>query len=116
MTTDRIPFADKKKPRALLLSAPAWEALSEDAILQGKSPNVICDTLIQEYLLRPLEEAAVVAYPGLQKTQHNLRLLDSRWKALRLRALQEGRSASALIEQLLREYYGLPLPPPELPA
>jgi hypothetical protein len=58
----------------------------------------------------------VVEYPGLEKTQHNLRLLDSIWKALRLRALQEGRSASALIEQLLREYYGLPMPPPQLPA
>ena len=114
--TARIPFEDKKKPRALLLSDQAWEALSEDAILQGISPNVIGDTLIQEYLLRPLEDAPVVEYPGLKKTQHNLRLLDSRWKALRLRALQEGRSASALMEQLLREYYGLPLPPPQLPA
>jgi len=112
----RIPFADKKKPRAVMLSNQAWEALSEDAILQSKSPNVICDTLIREYLLRPLEGAPVVAYPGLEKTQHNLRLLDSLWKALRLRALQEGRSASALIEQLLREYYGLPLPPPQLSA
>jgi hypothetical protein len=112
----RIPFADKKKTRALLLSDQAWEALSEDAILESKSPNVICDSLIREYLLRPLEDTSVVEYPGLEKTQHNLRLLDSLWKDLRLRALQEGRSASALMEQLLREYYGLPMPPPQLPA
>jgi hypothetical protein len=111
----RIPFADKKKPRAVLLSAQVWEALSEDAILQGKSPNVICDTLIREYLLRPLEDTPVVAYPELEKKQHNLRLLDSLWKALRLRALQEGRPTSALMEQLLREYYGLQLPP-QLPG
>ena len=112
----QIPFADKKKPRAVMLSDRVWAALSEDAILQSKSPNVICDTLIREYLLRPLEGAPVVEYPGLQKTQHNLRLLDSLWKDLRLRALQEGRSASALMEQLLREYYGLPTPPSQLPA
>jgi len=112
----QIPFADKKKPRAVMLSDRAWGALSEDAILQSKSPNVICDVLIREYLLRPLEGALVMDYPGLEKTQHNLRLLDSLWKALRLRALQEGRSASALIEQLLREYYGLPTPPSQLSA
>ena len=112
---ERIPFADKKKPRAVLLSDQAWEALSEDSILQGKSPNVICDTLIREYLLRPMDEARVVKYPEAEKKQHNLRLLDSVWKALRLRALQEGRSASTLMEQLIREYYGLPFPP-QLPA
>jgi hypothetical protein len=111
----RIPFFDQKKPRAVLLSDQAWEALSEDAILQGKTPNVICDTLIREYLLRPLEAAPVVAFLELEKKQHNLRLLDSLWKDLRLRALQEGRAASALMEQLLREYYGLPMPPPQLP-
>ena len=112
----RIPFADKKKPRAVLLSDLTWETLSEDAILQGKSPNVICAELIREYLLRPLEETPVIEYPQLEKKQHNLRLLNSLWKNLRLRTLQEGRSASALTEQLLREYYGLPTPPPQLPA
>jgi hypothetical protein len=112
----RIPFADKKKPRAVLLSDQAWGALSEDSILQGKSPNVICDTLIREYLLRPLEQSPAVTHPEFEKKQHNLRLLDSVWKAFRLRALQEGRSASTLMEQLLREYYGLPLPPPQLPG
>jgi hypothetical protein len=113
---NRIPFADKKKPRAVMLSDDTWETLYEDSILKGKSPNVICEALIQEYLVRPLADSPDDKFTGLEKKQHNLRLVDSVWKALRLRAHQESRSASSIIEQLLREYYGIPLPPPQLPA
>lgn len=113
---DRIPFADKKKPRAVMLSDLVWEALYEDSILQGKSPNVICEELIQEYLVRPLADSPGEDFKGIQKRQHNLRLVDSLWKALRLRSHPENRSASAIVEQILREYYGLPLPPARLPA
>ena len=113
---DHIPFADKKKPRALMLSDLAWEMLYEDSILQGKSPNVICTELIQEYLANPLEDSSAIEFKGLEKRQHNLRLVDSLWKELRLRSYQENRSASAIVEQLLRAYYGLPMSPPQLPA
>ena len=113
---ERIPFADKKKPRALMLSDMAWETLYEDSILQGKSPNVICEGLIKEYLHRPLENARSAEIITRGKRQHNLRLVDSIWKALRLRAHQENRSASAIVEQILREYYGLQLPPLALAA
>ena len=113
---DRIPFADKKKPRAVMLSNMAWEALYEDSILQGRSPNVICEELIREYLARSLGSSPTAEVIDLQKKQHNLRLVDSIWKALRFRAYQENRSASAIVEQILREYYGLQSPPPKLPA
>jgi len=113
---DRIPFADKKKPRAVMLSDMAWESLYEDSILQGRSPNVICEELIREYLTRPLGNSPTVKAINLQKKQHNLRLVDSIWKALRFRAHRENRSASAIVEQLLREYYGLQSLPPKLPA
>ena len=114
--TDRIPFADKKKPRAVLLSDPAWETLFEDSILTGKSPNVICEQLIKEYLERPIEDGPTPDFKALVKKQHNLRLLDSVWQALRIRSHKENRSAAAVVEQLLREYYGIPLPPPQLTA
>lgn len=113
---DRIPFADKKKPRAVMLSDLAWETLYEDSILQGRSPNVICEELIREYLARPQESSPTAEVIDLPKKQHNLRLVDSIWKALRFRAYQENRSASAIMEQILREYYDLQSLPPKLPA
>jgi hypothetical protein len=113
---DRIPFADQKKPRAVMLSDLAWDSLYEDSILQGRSPNVICEALIKDYLARPLAGAPPTEIPPLPKKQHNLRLVDSLWKALRVRAHQENRPASAIVEQMLHEYYDLQAPPPELPA
>ena len=113
--TERIHFADKKKPRAVMLSDTAWSTLYEDSILTGVTPNVICVRLIKEYLERPLENAPTPEFKDLEKKQHNLRLVDSVWKGLRLRSHKERRSAAAIVEQLLREYYGLPLPLPQLP-
>ena len=66
---------------------------------------------LREYLDLPLSDTPGIEFKGLEKKQHNLRLVDSLWKALRLRSYQEKRSASAIVEQLLRAYYGLQLPP-----
>jgi hypothetical protein len=97
------------------MSFAAWRELAEDSIVQEISTNVLLERMIQAYVSLPLPDEPLseterrnqAEYAAQDKEQHTLRILDSVWQDLRIRAVQEKRSAAALIEQIVREHYGI---------
>ena len=101
--------------RSVMITHEAWAAVSERAFLEKKTINDLCVALLAQYL----SQAEPPVYhlsksPRREKTAHTLYTSDELWsQAHRLKGLQ-GRTISAILEQLIRAYTGLEVGEPEI--
>lgn len=94
--------------RSVMITHEAWAAISEQAFLERKSINELCVYLLDQYIAqaeKPVYRLAKSAAQG--KAAHTLYTSNELWSRLRhLKGLQ-GRTISAILEQLIRAYTGL---------
>ncbi len=99
---------EERKQRSVRISVEAWAALQERTALEGKSASALCDFLLRHYLA--LEAKPVYELPpDLEKRTRVIYTSNPTWGAVKRTAVLQRRSASALLEQLLRGYLGLAL-------
>ncbi len=96
------------RKRSALISDEAWAALKERSVLEGRPASDLCQFLLAHYL--SLEERPVYGLPeGLRTAPRSLYVEDTVWAAAKAEAVRQRRSVSAMLEQLIRAYTGLPL-------
>jgi hypothetical protein len=94
--------------RSVLLSDGAWASISERAALESKSAAALCVYLLEAYV--DLEEKPVYELPpGVAKRVRTLMAPVWLWARLRALKIQQRRSISDILEQLIRAYTGLAL-------
>ena len=100
-----------KKQRSVRLSIEAWAELHNRSVLEGKSASELCDFLLIHYL--GLGEPPVYQLPdGLVKRTRAIYIADQGWAAAKRLSRLQGRTLSAMLEQLVRGYVGLGLGSP----
>lgn len=102
-------FIDTKKQRAVLISDEAWKALRKQSLIGRISTSMLCQRLIEKYLQAETRPPVYMLEDRGNTRQRSLYLPDYLWSQFRLQALEEGRSASALLEQLVRTFLGMEL-------
>lgn len=98
----------KFKPlqRSVVLSDPVWAAARGRAVLEHVSVSELCERLLRSYL--QLKHKPKPCLPAeIKSKKRSVYLSDPVWAEGREQATLEGRSTSALLEQLLRAYLGL---------
>lgn len=91
-----------------MLSDEAWASISEQAALESKSAAALCVYLLAAYV--GLEEKPVYELPPrMAKRVRTLMAPVWLWARLRALKIQQRRSISDILEQLIRAYTGLTL-------
>ena len=103
----------KPVQHSVKLTDEAWAATLERAELESTTASEICERLLRHYLV--LEEKPPQYLPPSDATRRKRSVYVTRpiWAAAKAQKVQERRSISAILEQLLRGYLGLDL---ELPV
>lgn len=101
MASSKIEWDDKSKARAVVLSVSAWQNLQRRAVQRDQWPAVVCEDAIKAYFSTETLPAPR-SFEG-PRERHNLRIRNSIWQRVANQAIQERRSRSDLLEQILRE-------------
>ncbi len=95
-----------KSPRrhhTVTLTDQVWDAVSRQAIEEGRSVSDVAEYVVQDYLRQ--ETRLVYQVPqGLPVSKHTVRISDDVWKHLLLLKLDQDRDVSTILEQQLRLY------------
>ncbi|MCJ7622180.1 MAG: hypothetical protein MUO76_01660 [Anaerolineaceae bacterium] len=102
-------WLEKPKQRAVMISESAWKGLREQSIMRRASASVICRRLLENYLETEEKPAVYELEDDVKKKKRTLHISDFLWSQTRMQALREERTASSLVEQLIREYLGMDL-------
>jgi hypothetical protein len=96
----------------LYLSLSVWGEAKRRAVVEASTASKLLNRLLDAYLEQPLVQSP------RQRTRSGelLEIFDRRsahlenttWTAIKARAEQEGRSVSAIAEQIMRQYLGMP--------
>ncbi|NPV87767.1 MAG: ribbon-helix-helix protein, CopG family [Anaerolineae bacterium] len=95
----------------LYLSAASWGEAKRRAVLEATTASKLLNRLLQAYLEQPMPAPA--AHPRQRGSELDLyarrsvHLETTLWQGITARAAAEGRSVSAIAEQLLRAYLGI---------
>jgi hypothetical protein len=102
------PQNENRKQRSVRLSVEAWAALQGRSALEGRAATRICEFLLSHYL--DLENKSIFDLPAdLEKSTRVLYTTNQQWARVKQLAVLQKRSASGLLEQLIRAYLGLSL-------
>jgi hypothetical protein len=105
MSDDDLPFEPIQ--RSVKLPDEVWAATLERAELEATTASEICERLLKHYLAlatRPSIQALPATSPTRKRSVYITR---PTWAAAKALKVQEHRSISAILEQLLRGYLGL---------
>jgi hypothetical protein len=101
----------------LYLSLSVWGETKRRAVGEATTASKLLNRVLDAYLQQPPgDHPAARARAGELLEifeRRSVHLENSTWQAVRLRADIENRSVSAIAEQLLRQYLGLPVLEPE---
>ncbi len=98
----------KPVQHSVKISDEVWAAASERAELESTTASEICERLLKHYLALEAKPPRYLPPPGVtrKRSVYVTRLV---WAAARSQKVQERRSISIILEQLLRGYLGLDL-------
>lgn len=100
-------WLEKPKQRAVMISESARKGLREQSIMRGASASVIWRRLLEKYLDKEEKTPVYNLEEGVKKKKRTLHISNFVWSRTRMQALREERTASSLVEQLIREYLGM---------
>ncbi|MCA9991304.1 MAG: hypothetical protein KDE29_09895 [Anaerolineales bacterium] len=99
----------KPVQHSVKLTDEAWAATLERAELESTTASEICERLLKHYLALEEKPARYLPPSGVTRRKRSVYVTRPVWAAARAQKVQEQRSVSAILEQLLRGYLGLDL-------
>ncbi|NKQ35710.1 MAG: hypothetical protein HF973_08860 [Chloroflexi bacterium] len=99
----------KPVQHSVKLSDEAWAATLERAELEGTTASEICERLLKHYLALEKKPPRYLLPSGAARRKRSVYVTRPVWAAAKAQKVQERRSVSAILEQLLRGYLGLDL-------
>ena len=100
-------FLGESRQRTTVLSDDAWAGIARRSTIEGKSAGKLCEWLLVRYL--SLDERPVYELPPLNRRQRSVHVHDVPWAEAKGLAVEQRRSLSEILEQLIRAYLGLEL-------
>jgi hypothetical protein len=97
----------------LYLSLSVWGEAKRRAVVEASTASKLLNRLLDAYLEQPLFQSPGQRARGGELLEiferRSVHLETGTWSAIKARAAREGRSVSAIAEQVLRQYLGLPV-------
>lgn len=94
---------------AVVLTDEVWAAAQERAALENTTASAICERVLRHYLDLGEKPPRYDLPDRVPTRQRSIHVRPSTWAAAKAQKVLEGRSVSAILEQLLRAYLGFPL-------
>ena len=94
------------------LSDEVWAATLERAELESTTASEICERLLKHYLALEEKPPRYLLSSGATRRKRSVYVTRPIWAAAKAQKVQERRSISVILEQLLRGYLGLDLGSP----
>jgi len=107
-----VDFTPKPVQHSVKLSDDVWSATLERAVLEETTASEICERLLKHYLALEKKPPQHELSAGIQTRKRSVHITKITWAAAMAQKVQERRSISAILEQLLRGYLGLELGQP----
>ncbi len=107
-----VDFTPKPTQHSVKLSDDVWSATLERSVLEGTTASAICERLLKHYLALEKKPPQHALLPSIQTRKRSVHITKITWAAAKAQKVQERRSISAILEQLLRGYLGLALGQP----
>jgi hypothetical protein len=99
----------KPVQRSVKLSDEVWAATLERAELEGTTASKMCERLLRHYLVLEEKPSRYLLASGAVRRKRSVYVSRPIWAAAKAQKVQERRSISDILEQLLRGYLGLDL-------
>jgi hypothetical protein len=99
----------KPVQHSVKISDEAWAATLERAELESTTASEICERLLKHYLALEAKPPRYLPPSGVARCKRSVYVTRPVWAAARAQKVQERRSISVILEQLLRGYLGLDL-------
>lgn len=99
----------KPVQHSVKLSDEVWAAALERAELENTTASEICERLLKHYLALEEKPPQYELLSSVDTRKRSVYITRPIWAAARAQKVQERRSVSAILEQLLRGYLGLDL-------
>lgn len=99
-------MATATEQHAVVLTDEVWAATQERAALEGTTASDICERVLSHYLALEEKPPRYDLPSDTLTRQRSIHVLPTTWASAKAQKVREGRSVSAILEQLLRAYLG----------